>query len=97
MRESQVEKYLVERVEANGGLCEKFTSPGRRNVPDRLVSWPATCCHLPEVAFVECKATGKKPTPAQRRDHKRRREMGHNVYVVDSYEAVDAFIKSEGF
>lgn len=98
MRESLVEKYLVERVEANGGTAEKFTSPGRRNVPDRIVCFePTLWCGCPTVIFVECKATGEKPTPAQLRDHDRRRKMGFEVYVVDSHEAVDAFIKSEGF
>lgn len=98
MRESQVEKYLVARVEAYGGTCEKFVSPSCRNVPDRLVCWaPTDPCGCPRVVFVECKATGKKPTPAQLRDHRRRQEMGFRVYVVDSYEAVDDFIKSEGF
>jgi hypothetical protein len=40
VRETAVEKYLVEQVEARGGLCEKHVSPGRKGVPDRLVSWP---------------------------------------------------------
>ena len=90
IRERDVEAYLVKRVEAFGGTCEKFTSPARRSVPDRLVCWPE-----PSVCFVECKAPGEKPTPMQARDHERRRKMGFRVYVVDTKEAVDEFIQKE--
>lgn len=102
MRESKVEAHLVECVEACGGACEKFKSPNRRNVPDRIVSWPenlgleGAILELAECVFVECKATGEKPTPGQLRDHERRRKMGFRVYVVDSYESVDNFLRSEG-
>lgn len=36
-RESDIEKYLVTRAKANGGIAYKFKSPGRRNVPDRIL------------------------------------------------------------
>lgn len=91
MRERDIEAYLVAEVAKRGGVAEKFTSPSRRSVPDRLVQWPRGL--LPaNVVFIECKATGEKPTPAQARDHKRRRAMGFVVLVVDSYEAVDAYL-----
>jgi len=37
VRERDVEKALGKIVEGGGGLYEKFSSPGRRDVPDRLV------------------------------------------------------------
>lgn len=40
IRESGVEKELVARVQGAGGEAYKFTSPGRRGVPDRLVLLP---------------------------------------------------------
>lgn len=40
MRESQVEKHLVKRVEETGGLIRKIAYRGRRGCPDRLVGWP---------------------------------------------------------
>lgn len=89
MRESTVEKYLGRCVKARGGLCEKFTSPGRRNVPDRLVTLPGHAMFL-----VECKAPGEKPSPAQRRDHKRRQRLGIGVYVADSLRSVDLILDS---
>lgn len=85
MLEKDVEKALCERVKKLGGTCEKFTSPNRRSVPDRIIALRGG-----RVIFVECKAPGKKPTDAQQRDHDRRRSLGCDVFVVDSIEAVNA-------
>ena len=98
MRESEIEAHLVRRVEAVGGTADKFTSPARRSVPDRLVSFPArlgTNLRMSKpyrAVFVELKAPGKKPTPAQLRDHERRRALGADVWVIDCKEQVDDFI-----
>lgn len=98
VRESLIEKYLRERVEAVGGTAEKFVSPGRCNVPDRLVTFPkraGTNLRMSKpcrIVFVETKATGKEPRPGQARDHKRRRDMGAEVWVIDTKEQVDEFI-----
>lgn len=86
MRESVIEKALVERVKALGGMCEKFTSPSRRGVPDRLVTLPGG-----RIVFVELKAPGKALSVLQERDHSRRRALGCSVFVIDSLEAAHAF------
>lgn len=39
--------------------------------------------------WVELKAPGKMPEPHQVREHKRMRDMGQQVEVIDSIEAVD--------
>jgi hypothetical protein len=83
MRESDIEAYLVARIKAQGGHAYKFTSPARRSVPDRLIVWPGG-----RICFVECKAPGQRPTPAQAREHDRLRALGCIVHVVDSVEAV---------
>jgi hypothetical protein len=44
------------------------------------------------VLFVELKATGKKPTEAQVRDHERRRAAGAEVVWLDSCTGVDGVI-----
>lgn len=85
MREAEIEQRLVSVAKRRGFTAEKFTSPGRRSVPDRIV-WGGAG----RLFFVECKATGAKPTPAQERDHAKRRAAGFLVFVVDSYEAVEA-------
>jgi len=84
--EKDVEAALVRRVKALGGLCEKFTSPGRRSVPDRLVTMPDG-----QIIFVELKRPGGKPTEAQLKDHAKRREFGCDVRVIDNLEDARAF------
>ena len=86
MLEKLIERALVRRVKDLGGLCEKFVSPGRRSVPDRIVTLPGG-----RIIFVECKAPGKKPTPLQERDHEKRRSLGCEVRVIDNMDDVHAF------
>lgn len=101
MRESAVERYLVKRVKAAGGRCEKVT--GVRNFPDRIVIWPgrirpperdgATGWQEPAgVDFVETKAPGKKPRAGQARCHRDLRRMGAYVRVVDTKGRVDSYV-----
>lgn len=85
--EGDVERALVKRVEKElGGSCEKFTSPGRRSVPDRICLFPGG-----RIIFVELKAPGKTPSKLQQRDHERRRAMGFDVRVIDNLEDARAF------
>jgi hypothetical protein len=86
MLERDIEAYLVKRCKEIGALVDKFTSPQRRSVPDRLITFGG------RVLFVELKATGKKPTEAQVRDHERRRAAGAEVVWLDSKEGVDTVI-----
>ncbi len=86
MLEKHIEAALIKRVKALGGMAEKFTSPNRRAVPDRIVTLPGG-----RIIFVEVKSCGKKPTENQLRDHDRRRALGCDVRVIDSLGGVDAF------
>jgi hypothetical protein len=88
MRESCIETRLNNGMERCGGLCEKFKSPGRRNVPDRLVTWPDG-----EMELVELKAPGKKPRTGQLRDHQRRAKCNVKVHVISTVEGVDKFLR----
>jgi len=78
MLEKDIEGPVCKYAISKGWLAEKYTSPGRRSVPDRVMSPP----HKP-IFFIEFKAPGKVATEKQARDHERRRGMGHAVYVVD--------------
>ena len=51
MRESDIERRLVQGVKKLGGRAYKFVSPGNVGVPDRLVVLPGGI-----VLFVEVKA-----------------------------------------
>lgn len=86
MLERDIERALVKRVHALGGRCDKFTSPGRRAAPDRIVTLPGNV-----IIFVECKRPGEKPRKNQLRDHERRRALGCDVRVIDSLEQVARF------
>lgn len=90
MRESKIEAYGTKRVEEEGGTHEKYSSPARRFVPDRLVS-----LRRGRLAFAEYKATGEVPDAGQLRDHARRRARGFTVYVIDSYLGVEEMIIAE--
>lgn len=88
MKEKDIEDYLVKQVrEKLDGIAYKFTSPGRRSVPDRM------CVVYGEVFFVECKAPGKVATPAQLREHAKLKALGQWVYVTSSKYVVDKIIK----
>lgn len=86
MLERDIEAYLIKRCKEIGALCCKFTSPQRRSVPDRLITFGG------RVLFVELKATGGRPTPAQVRDHDRRRAAGAEVVWLDSVGGVENVI-----
>ena len=86
MLERDIEKALIKRVLALGGRADKFTSPGRRSVPDRLVTLPNN-----RIIFVELKRPTKNATTLQLRDHARRRLLGCDVRVIDSLEMVERF------
>ncbi|MFU1797481.1 VRR-NUC domain-containing protein [Paenibacillus azoreducens] len=88
MREREIEAYLRDRVKAAGGWAPKWTSPGNNGVPDRIVFRPDG-----RIIFVELKAPGGKPTQLQLAQHKRLRELGQDVRVIDSREQVDAMLK----
>jgi hypothetical protein len=87
MRERDLEKYLIRRVKALGGLCFKFVSPGNAGVPDRLIILPQNGIH-----FLELKSVSEKPTPLQIYRLMVLRELGCHAEWVDTKEAIDDFL-----
>lgn len=83
--EKQIEQRLQTRARAHGGTAYKFTSPGRRSVPDRILC----CACIEHAVFIEAKAEGSKPTKKQEREMTRLRERGQVVTWVDSYDGID--------
>jgi hypothetical protein len=87
MQEKYIEKKLVTAVKAMGGIALKFVSPGIDGVPDRIVLLP-----MGRMAFVECKATGKKMRPIQVRRKKQLEALGFSVYCLDSVEQIGGIL-----
>lgn len=87
IRERDIEARFVRQAKEAGMLPIKFTSPTQRSVPDRLVLMPDGLSR-----FVEFKAPGQKPTPAQAALHEAFRQLGHPVDVIDSMEGVTAWL-----
>lgn len=86
MRESEVEGYFNRQVEKAGGEVRKVKWVNKRGAPDRLAM-------LRGAHFVELKRPGGRPEPHQLREHERMRKHGLNVYVIDTLEGVDSFIR----
>lgn len=87
MREAQLERKLCQQVKAIGGRALKFVSPGTAGVPDRIILLPGGV-----VCFAELKKPGGRIRVLQTYRIKQLRELGFRVFIVDSPEAIHAFI-----
>jgi len=88
MLEKELEVRFRERVRKAGALPLKFVSPGKAGVPDRIVLAPGG-----RVFFVELKQKGKKPRSLQQYTIREFCKLGFPVYVVDSLQAIEAFVR----
>jgi ribosomal protein S6 len=87
MRETVVEKRFCKAVKDHGGRAVKWSSPGNRGVPDRIVLLPNG-----RTVYVELKAPGKPLAPLQAKWAVDLRNMGHMVYKIDCHADTDSFI-----
>lgn len=87
MREKEIEQKLVKAVKALDGLCIKFTSPSMDGVPDRLVLMPKG-----KVAFIELKATGKKPRPLQIKRMEQIKQLGVPCFILDDVKLIGGML-----
>lgn len=83
MRESQIEKNLVEGVKRLGGMCLKFVSPGSPGVPDWLIITASG-----RIIFAELKAETGRLEKIQKWRIEEMRKHGADVRVVKGPEAV---------
>ena len=91
MRESVIEQFLVKECRARGWLCVKLLSPSMAGLPDRMILAPGG-----RVFFVELKVPGQKPRRLQESMHKMLIKLGFSVCVLDSKEAVRAYMEHAG-
>jgi len=86
--EASIEQTLVDRVRESGGLALKWVSPAMSGVPDRIVVMPGG-----RIVFVELKRLGERLRPLQARVHQMLAELGADVRVIDSVEAIDRMLE----
>lgn len=88
MRESEIEKILVEEIRKMGGRAFKWVSPGNDGVPDRIVVLPG----YPAI-FVEMKTVTGKLTSLQRIQIDRLQQMGQDVRVLYGEKETRTFLE----
>lgn len=91
VKEKMIERKLVNAVKEMGGISPKFVSPGFDGMPDRIILLPGS-----KIAFIEVKATGKKPRPLQLARHELLRKLGFKVFVLDDAADINKILKEIG-
>lgn len=93
IREKKVENYLRKQVKLRRDRCmlEKHISPGRRGVPDDLITWGHPLCIM---ELIETKAPKGKVAAHQTRDHSERAKLGIKVHTLYTVEEVDGYFRT---
>lgn len=86
--EKNVESYLTRQIESLNGKCYKWVSPNNSGVPDRIVLLPKG-----NILFVELKEYNGKISAIQKVQQKIISNLGFQVYVLNSKERVQEFIR----
>jgi hypothetical protein len=86
-RESAIEKEVVTYAQNHGWIVYKFSSPGRRGVPDRLF-----ISSVGHHVFVEFKRPGEKPVALQYREIERINRQGGTAGWFDNAADAIAFL-----
>lgn len=82
--EKHIEQYLFKRCRTLGGMAVKLLSVNTGGIPDRLVLLPGGV-----ILFVELKRQGEEPRPLQKYQHRKLKDLGFRVEVIDSKERVE--------
>ena len=91
LKESEVEKILVDQVKRLGGRAYKWVSPGNDGVPDRIVILPEQ-----PAMFVELKTDIGRLSSLQKVQIGRLQELGQPVYVVYGVTGLVQFFRDIG-
>jgi len=92
MRESEIEKILVNEVRRLGGRAYKWVSPGNDGVPDRIVILPGR----PPI-FTELKTDTGKLSALQSVQIKRLADLGQWVDVINGIDGLSQFFQKYGY
>ena len=95
--EKSIENILREEVERQGGMFLKWTCPGHRGVPDRMILFPGGI-----IAFVELKRPGAKVKAGGLQEWWREKiqSFGFRCYEVSTAEqakSIVSFLETESF
>ena len=95
--EKSIENVLRKEVERQGGMCLKWTCPGHRGVPDRMILFPGGI-----IAFVELKRPGAKVKAGGLQEWWREKiqSFGFRCYEVSTAEqakGIVSFLETESF
>lgn len=84
MRERDIERRFRDLIRKAGGMALKLVCPGFDGMPDRIVLMPGG-----RILFAEIKRPGAVPGPLQAARHRMLRDMGFQVFVIDSLELAE--------
>ena len=86
--EKYLESKLRKDIEAIGGYCFKFVPQFISGIPDRI-------CLLPGgiMFFAEVKTTKQTPRKLQQMWHKRFRNLGFRVEIIDTSEQINKILE----
>jgi hypothetical protein len=87
MKESKIEKYLVDQVKALGGKAIKMIPTYENGIPDRLVLLYG------KSYFIELKKEGENPDPLQVAYMNELERMGFRCFVIDNKPDIDIFLR----
>jgi len=82
--EKTLEAKFRKACERNGWMAIKLSAQLHRGLPDRMVLAPFGLTF-----FAEIKTTGKKPTDLQKHCHEQLRNLGFQVFVIDSTTSLE--------
>ena len=87
--EKSIENVLRKAVEDEGGVCLKWTCPGHRGVPDRMILFPGGV-----IAFVELKRPGAKVNAGGLQEWWREKlvSFGFSCYEISTAEQVQQLV-----
>jgi hypothetical protein len=87
MRESALEKKLIQAVKQLGGFSYKFVSPTNRGVADRIVCFPRGY-----ICFVELKSEQGKLSPLQEVFKNDMLKLEQCYYLIQSLTDLEYFV-----
>jgi hypothetical protein len=89
--EASIERYLSGAVAILGGMTYKFSVPGVRGYPDRIVKLPGVSAFLVELK----KPKGGRVAELQKVRHAELRGVGWRVHLAKNRAEVDAILATE--